>query len=697
VKILVRVWMIALAGLTGAVACAPAEPRAALSKLRVDYSAEAFVTQAGEGDARAVELFLAAGMPADTRGAGGATALLAASHGGHIKVVRALLAAGANPNLRDEQEMSPLAAAAAKGRTDVAQALLEKGADVLADRPVSQSPLMRAIRGGHHEMVRLLLDKGARAYVQDDQWSPLMLASFLGNEPSVALLLTRKPDVNAKNGRGMTSLMLAASRGHAPVIRTLIAGGANVDAVDAGGHTALMFAANNGQQDAAQALLDARANVTRANRNGATALTLAEANGYQDIASLLKNGRVTTPSATRPAPKAPARPDGDIRKLAAESLTFPDERRLYADAAATAWRFVEAHYQPATGLIDATDGYPFATIWDIGSGLSALYVARELSLLDGREYDRRMRRALGTLATVQLFDTAAFNKVYATADAAMVSQDHKPSARGIGWSAVDIGRLLVWLRIIADHHAEYRDDIGRIVARLDMRRLIAGGYLQGEDLTAAGEPRQYQEGRVGYEQYAARGFAAWNATASRALRLDENSVPVTVMGQTLPADLRSRDRLTSDPLLLLGLEFGWDSRFEAAAERLLAAQETRYRQTGRVTLVGEDAIARPPHFFYYYCAFANGKDFAVDVQDPTAVVNEPRWVSAKGAFAWHVLRPTAYTELALRTVAPAATPRGWGSGVYEQSGASTGTLNINTAAVILTAALVHKRGESMLR
>jgi hypothetical protein len=116
-----------------------------------------------------------------------------------------------------------------------------------------------------------------------------------------------------------------------------------------------------------------------------------------------------------------------------------------------------------------------------------------------------------------------------------------------------------------------------------------------------------------------------------------------------------------------------------------------------VTLTAEDAISRPPYFFYYYCAFANGKAFGLDVQDPRGAVEQPRWVSSKAAFAWHALRPSAYTELALRTVAPARTPAGWGAGVYEGSGGSTGTLNVNTAAVILTSALFQSRGTPLLQ
>ena len=77
-------------------------------------------------------------------------------------------------------------------------------------------------------------------------------------------------------------------------------------------------------------------------------------------------------------------------------------------------------------------------------------------------------------------------------------------------------------------------------------------------------------------------------------------------------------------------------------------------------------------------------------------VEGPRWVSAKSVFAFQALMPTAYTNLALQRIGKAQSPAGWGSGVYEESGESTANLNINTAAVILSAALMDQRGEPLL-
>lgn len=384
------------------------------------------------------------------------------------------------------------------------------------------------------------------------------------------------------------------------------------------------------------------------------------------------------------------------RRLERKYFVSADDRQLFDEAARSAWAYVERHYVASTGLVDATSGYPYATIWDVASGLAALYAAHDLKFVNDSVYDARMRRMLATLRTMDVVDGAAFNKVYSTRSASMIGRDQQPSARGYGWSTTDLGRLLVWLKIVAETQPAYAADAAAVVKRLDFTRLVAGGYLWGQDFDATWKPHRYQEGQIGYEQYAASGFAAWGANVERALRLEENSLPISVMGHTLYADARGRDRLTSDPIVLMGLELGWDPAMEQFARTLLGVQETRYRRTGLVTMVAEDSIGQPPDFFYYYNAFTNRRAFGVDVQRRGAYIDQPRWVSAKAAVAWHALLPGPYTRLAMQTVARARTSSGWDSGVFEGTSTSTGSQNINTAAVILTAALYERRGHAVM-
>ncbi len=176
-----------------------------------------------------------------------------------------------------------------------------------------------------------------------------------------------------------------------------------------------------------------------------------------------------------------------------------EERRFYLAMAAQSWRYLDAEEQPATGLVNATPDWPNTTLWDIGGQLVAVDAAHELGLLSMAEYDRRTRRTLTTIEGLPLYAGVAFNKVYSTRTGALGEGTH-------GWSATDLGRFLVAIKIVSIHEPQFADQIARIVHRIDFTAIVRDGYLHGQMIGPNGAPRTFQEGRIGYEQYAAAGF-----------------------------------------------------------------------------------------------------------------------------------------------------------------------------------------------
>jgi hypothetical protein len=399
-----------------------------------------------------------------------------------------------------------------------------------------------------------------------------------------------------------------------------------------------------------------------------------------------------------PAPDTLAQlPPAPVVPTDASSPDLPEDLEALLYAARRAWSFVDANYNPATGFVRTVASYPAATAWDIASGIAALHSAHRLGLLEDAEYVTRMRRVLATLASVPLFADGAFNKKYATASGLMLDRADAVTARGIGWSVTDLGRLLVWLRIVAVHDPAIAADVDAVVARLDRRRLVRNGMLHGADMNARGRMRTYPEGWLGYEQYAARGFALWHMRAEHALDYGTHSIPVTVLDQRLIADRRPRACLTSEPFVLMGLELGWDDPAARLAHAVLAVQEERHRRTGILTVASEDASAVPPHYFYYSCVFAADREFVITSQSGDILPDGPRTISTKAAFAWYALVPSAYTRLALEHVTSALEEHaGWPSTLDEQTLAINGVENVNTAAVILEAVLYITAGRRPL-
>ena len=379
-------------------------------------------------------------------------------------------------------------------------------------------------------------------------------------------------------------------------------------------------------------------------------------------------------------------------------VTPTTESDVFLAGARTAWTFVENNTQASTGLAQAHDNFQFITTWDIASQIAATYSAHELGIIDDANYDGRIRKILATLTTLPLFQGAAFNRFYDSKTGQMVDRNFNISSTGFGWSTTDLGRLLIWLRVLAVNQPQYSAQATAIKNRLNMSRLISGGTLQGVDVDANGNTVYYAETGLGYEQYAAGGFALWGQRASNSLNPTATAQATTVLGVRVWIDGRGNARLTSEPYIMMGLETGfWASALRDQAQAVLAAQQARYDQQGIITIVTEDAMPDAPYYFYYYSVYHSGRTFVVEGPGYGTVVSNPRWVSSKAAFAWRALFQTDYTLRAFNAVQVAAIPGdGWGAGVYEGSLQPTGYATLNTAGMILESALYQKRGQPVL-
>jgi hypothetical protein len=399
----------------------------------------------------------------------------------------------------------------------------------------------------------------------------------------------------------------------------------------------------------------------------------------------------------------PARPGADPLQPSAGIPPEPAPRALTAAEqqwARIAWAYFEHNTDPQTGLANSVDGFPSATLWDSASYLLALIAARDLELLDKRGFDIRMAKALVSLERLPLQDGKLPNKTYDTATLAMTDYGHKPAPAGIGWSAIDIGRLLVPLNVIAWHHTVHTEAARRVIARWDTGALAREGELFGLQAGAGAERRSTQEGRLGYEQYAARSFALLGLDVDSAADWRRHLKLATVEGVPVCADDReprqfgAQNFVLSEPYVLAGLEFGWTRAARECAWRAYRAQEARFRKTGIATAVSEDHVDQAP-FFVYNSVWTAGKPWATVTEkgeDAAAL----RSLSTKAAFGWHALLRTEYTGQLVAKVAPLNDPaRGWYAGLYEEGARPNKALTANTNAVVLESLAYIVRGRSL--
>ncbi len=361
------------------------------------------------------------------------------------------------------------------------------------------------------------------------------------------------------------------------------------------------------------------------------------------------------------------------------------ERKTYLDGANLAWKYFDQNTQSATGLTSATPNWLNTTLWDIGAQILATYSAKELGIITPQVYTKRISKILQTMEKAPLYKGIAYNRVYSTTTGGIGPAN--------GWSSTDLGRFLAALKLLSVRDPQFAAQAERIARRNDFSQIVIDGYLHGQLVRPNGTSFTFQEGRIGYEQYSANGFKQWGAPMDNAMNFQINGEPLKVLGVDLLADKRYNDRLLSEPFILTGLEFGFDAPMRNLAANVLKAQEQRFKTTGQMTIVTEDAVSEPPDYFYYYCVLCNRKPFVVDLASPGKERDHPRWVSTKGAYGWNAIMPDDYTRQAVEYVAPAMDPKtGWASGIYESTGKSTLTVDINTSAVMLEIALFKLRG-----
>lgn len=377
--------------------------------------------------------------------------------------------------------------------------------------------------------------------------------------------------------------------------------------------------------------------------------------------------------------------------------------------AETAWSYFEEYYQPETGLVNAVGNYPSTTMWDTGSYISALVSAYELGIIDKREFDRRALQLLGTLRNLELFRGIAPNKVYNTATGEMVNYANEPGE--VGYSALDLGRLLVWLQILKERYPYLANAVDNVPMRWNFCNMISeDGRLFGATLSGNGEVRDLQEGRLGYEEYAASGFALWGFDVERA-SLPEPLAYTTIFGVEVPYDGRdprvyhAQNYVLTESYLLEGLELGWDMpEFDDGAPgvasrgwraefayRIFLVQQRRFEQTGILTARSEHQVEGVP-YFVYDAIFANG--YAWNTLDPSGTYQPDRAaVSAKAAIGMWALWDTPYTDLLFETVADlSGETGGFYEGVYENGNGAIPLQTANNNGIILAALLYRTQG-----
>ena len=396
------------------------------------------------------------------------------------------------------------------------------------------------------------------------------------------------------------------------------------------------------------------------------------------------------------------KPVGSAASIASRPIP-PGQKTLSTTEIAVArqaWQYFERNLQPSTGLVNSVSGFESVTIWDQAAAMAALVSAKELGLIPANEFQTKMHLMLQTLATMPLYKGQLPNKVYNSKTLIPVNYGKLTNREEIGWSALDLGRMAIWLKIVGAKYPKLKPQTEAVWHHWQVGRLVKAGQMYGTSVVD-GKEEYNQEGRLGYENYAAYGLKLWGLKVDKALETKSHTAFVDIYGRGVPYDKRDFDNsgannyVLSEPYILDGIETGFKSLPKAYADRVLAAQEGRYQATKQLTAVTEDNLDRAP-YFVYNSLFVNGKPWA-NITDKRTSHDDLRFLSAKAAIGWDVLYDTPYTNKLSQFVrSNLQADGGWYNGFYEILKQPNRTQTANNNGVILQSLLYKKVGKPLI-
>lgn len=388
-----------------------------------------------------------------------------------------------------------------------------------------------------------------------------------------------------------------------------------------------------------------------------------------------------------------------LSKLHQEHPNFtPDDMRY----ARISWLYFDQNYQPTTGLVNSVNAYPSTTMWDSGSVIFATIAAHRLCLINDNDFHQRMTNMLGTLNRIKLYDGVAPNKVYNTKTATMTDYNNHPAPNGIGVSTIDLARMVSALRTLSGNYPEFSKSSEHVVERWNFKPLVKNHQMYGlyRD-PIMDETQQFQEGRLGYEQYAGKILKDLGLDTTQAADY-KNKFRSDVIIHDIPIAVDSRDPrqygaynyVVTESYALEAMEIKPDKEFDTLFQHIFDVQKAHADKTGLVTAVSEDNLDRAPYFLYNSIYVAGSPWSAIT--DTGVYHPELKTLSVKAAFALAYLYPNdSYAKRLMTAVRHAYDPeKGWYSGIYESGLGYNKAITGNTNGIILQT-LMHKLDDSL--
>lgn len=185
----------------------------------------------------------------------------------------------------------------------------------------------------------------------------------------------------------------------------------------------------------------------------------------------------------------------------------------------------------------------------------------------------------------------------------------------------------------------------RVIHRWNFCRVVGDGRLYGAAFDRASlQESLKQEGRLGYEQYAALGWrrlgfdvhetATYKNAYTQTIQINNVAITYDVRD---PRKYGAYNYVVTESYALEALEYGRSAEAAPLRRAVFEVQKRRHARTGIVTAVSEDNVDREP-WFVYNTIFAAGTPWNT-ITDTGRDMTALKTTSVKAAIALAVLFP----------------------------------------------------------
>ncbi|MCQ2055302.1 MAG: ankyrin repeat domain-containing protein [Fibrobacter sp.] len=205
----------------------PQSVRKYLTKQKIGFTPNNFVSFAANSDTAKMTLFLQASYEIDAPAENGNNAVAIAANKGNVMVLNYLFEHGAKANVRNSQGEPVIDNAVMMGHKDAVVRLLAQLKTENVDPATLGTAVLIAAKTGKVDMLELLAEAGAPLENRSaDGYLPIHWAVKSGNYDAMMFLIDKKVDVNAKCGQGYSVLDWATNEGYTRLIKALKKAGA---------------------------------------------------------------------------------------------------------------------------------------------------------------------------------------------------------------------------------------------------------------------------------------------------------------------------------------------------------------------------------------------------------------------------------------------------------------------------------------